>query len=340
MALKTIRGPENAPILPLLDRTVAVIGFGNQGHAHALNLRDSGINVLVGNRPESPSAQHAIALDFPPKPLGEAVAAADLVIVALPDEVQAEVYDHVIAPHLRPGSIVGLLHGFSIRFGLIKPAKDVGVIMVAPKGPGKTLRDRFVAGQGIPCLFAIHQDSPNRDAQAIGLAWANAIGCARAGIICTTFEAETDTDLFGEQSVLCGGMTSLIVAAFETLVEAGYPPELAYLECCHEVKQISDLVYERGLAGMMEKISNTAEFGAYREGPLIIDAAVREHMRTTLDRIRSGEFARELRDDHARGFEWFLQQREQLRNHPIESSGEFIRSLMPWLNQQRTTNSL
>jgi ketol-acid reductoisomerase len=205
--------------------------------------------------------------------------------------------------------------------------------MVAPKGPGQTLRDRFVEGRGIPCLFALHQDSPLGNSQALALAWANAIGCARAGNIVTTFQAETDTDLFGEQAVLCGGMTHLILAAFRTLVEAGYPPELAYLECCHEVKQIADLVFSRGIAGMMEAISTTAEFGAHDAGPMIVNDDVRKHMKQILDDVRNGNFADRLRSDHNNGFRWLNEQRDKLKSHPIESASNEVRAMMPWLNE-------
>ena len=290
--------------------------------------------MFVGSRPDSPGSSRARESDFSAVSIQDASGRADLAILALPDEVQPQVYEQLVAPNLKPGATLGFLHGFNIRFGFIKPRPDIGVIMVAPKGPGRTLRERFVAGQGIPCLFALHQDSPQRDAQAIGLAWANGIGCARAGVIFTTFKDETDTDLFGEQTVLCGGMTELVIAAFETLVNAGYPPELAYLECCHEVKQIADLVYARGLAGMMQAISNTAEFGAYQAGPMVIDDHTRQRMREVLNRIQNGAFANDLRADHARGFAWFNAQREKLRDHPIEAAGKSIRALMPWLAEQ------
>lgn len=329
MALKIVRGCENAPIEPLRGRTVAVLGFGNQGHAHALNLRDSGIDVVVANRRDSPNGRRAIDCGFEPLAMEDAAAAADLVVMALPDEAQHEIYAKRIAPHLKRGATVGFLTGFAIRYGLIAPAADIGVIMVAPKGPGRLLRALFTAGQGMPCLYAMHQDSPAGDSEALGLAWANAIGCARAGIIYTTLGAETETDLFGEQVVLCGGMRQLIIAAFETLVEAGYPPELAYLECCHEVKQIADLIYERGPAGMTEAISNTAEFGAYRAGPILIDETTRQRMRALLQEITDGTFAKALREDCDGGFKWFEAQRTSARQHAIEPAGETIRSLMP-----------
>ncbi|MEE8156225.1 MAG: ketol-acid reductoisomerase, partial [Phycisphaerales bacterium] len=298
---------------------------------HALNLRESGVDVVVGTRPNSPSFHRASTLGFDCLPIPDIAKNAKLVILALPDEVQPQVYERDLAPQLSGGSIVGFLHGFNICYELIHPGPDLGVIMVAPKGPGDTLRRLYCDGKGLPCLFAVHQDSPAGDAEAIGLAWANAIGCARAGIVYTTFRDETETDLFGEQTVLCGGMSQLMVAAFETLVDAGYPPELAYLECCHEMKQIADLVYQRGLAGMYEAISNTAEFGAYRAGPCLVDDEVKARMRRVLALIRDGTFAAALRDDYAGGFTWFHEQRQAAGRHPIESAGQAVRALMPWL---------
>jgi ketol-acid reductoisomerase len=331
MAVKIIRGAEHAPIDALTGKTVAVVGFGNQGHAHALNLRASGVEVVVANRPETPTGRRAIASGFSPRGIPEAITGADLVILSVPDEAQPQIYRDAVAPHLGPGATVGFLHGFNIRYGLIEPARDVGVIMVAPKGPGATLRRLYQEGRGLPCLYAMHQDSPAGDAEAIGLAWANGIGSARAGIIYTTFADETETDLFGEQAVLCGGMTELIRAAFEILCDAGYPPELAYLECCHEVKQVADLVYERGPAAMFEAISNTAEFGSYRAGPFLIDESVRQRMRQTLAAVRDGTFSAALRADYQQGFPWFERQRQRWRGHGLEPAGQVVRALMPWL---------
>lgn len=331
MALDTIRGPENAPLQPLLTKTVAVLGFGNQGHAHALNLRESGVRVVVATRVDSPNGSRAREYGFAPLPIPEAVAQADLVIMALPDEAQPEIYKQSIARALKAGTTLGFIHGFCIRFNLIEPSPEVGVIMVAPKGPGRTLRQRFVEGRGIPCLLAVHQESSRHDARALALAWANGLGCARAGIIVTTFRDETDTDLFGEQTVLCGGLTQLIAVAFDTLVRAGYPPELAYLECCHEVKQIADLIYHEGLAGMMQAISNTAEFGAYQAGPLVIDDHARRQMERVLQQIQSGDFAQRLLADHRTGFEWFQAQRKTLAASDLEQAGRAVRALMPWL---------
>ena len=331
MSLKIIRGAEQAPIDPLRDKTVAVVGFGNQGHAHALNLRESGIDVVVANRRDTESGRRAAACGFEPLAIEEAAGKADLVILSIPDEVQPEVYARRIGPHLRQNATLGFLHGFNIRYGLIEPAATIGVVMVAPKGPGHTLRRLYQEGHGLPCLLAVHQDSPGADAEAVGLAWANAIGCARAGIVYTTFADEAETDLFGEQAVLCGGMSELIVVAFETLVEAGYSPELAYLECCHEVKQIADLIYERGLAATYKAISSTAEFGAYRAGSFLIDEGVRRRMRHVLSEVRDGTFAAALRSDFEHGFEWFNRKRQAARGHPLEPAGEVVRSLMPWL---------
>ncbi|MCP3902836.1 MAG: ketol-acid reductoisomerase [Planctomycetes bacterium] len=334
MTLRTVTGAD-APFDPLRGRTVAVLGFGNQGAAHAMNLRDSGARVVVANRPDSERGRAAAEHGFAPTSIEEAVAAADLVIVGLPDEAQAEVWTERIASHLRDGAVVGFLHGFSLHYGLITPPPGTGVVLLAPKGPGATLRARFERGEGIPCLFAVHQPGappPGAPtAEAIGLAWAAGIGCARAAIVPTTVADETETDLFGEQAVLCGGMTELILAAFETLVEAGYPPELAYTECCHEVKQVADLVYERGLAGMMEAISNTAEYGALTAGREIVDEGVRGRMRAVLERVRNGTFAESLREDYRRGFPSLGAGRAALRAHPIEETGRTVRAWMPWL---------
>ncbi len=334
MPLTILQGDNQAPLDPLRDRTVAVLGYGNQGAAHAQNLRDSGLNVLIGHPPERKNAARAKAAGFSVHSLAEATAASDLIILALPDEAQPEIYAQHIAPNLKPAATIGFLHGFNICYHRINPPPGTGVIMVAPKGPGTTLRMRYERGEGIPCLFAVHQESSPQNAEKLGLAWANAIGCARAAIVYTTFAHETETDLFGEQTVLCGGMTELILAAFETLVEQGYPPELAYLECCHEVKQVADLVYEHGLAGMMQRISNTAEFGAYSAGPIIIDDHVRQNIREILKSIRNGAFAESLCKDHSRGFPWFEQQRQKLRQHPVEPAGSAVRAMMPWLNDK------
>jgi ketol-acid reductoisomerase len=334
MALQVIRGPDNAPLDPLRGRTIAVLGFGNQGAAHARNLRESGLEVVVGARAGSSAGAAAAEEGFDVRGLGEATAAGDLVILALPDEAHGEVWTGAIAPVLRSGATIGVLHGFSLRYGLIAPPGGTGVVMVAPKGPGATLRARYARGEGIPCLFAVHQDSAAGDAEALGLAWAAGIGCARAAIVRTTVADETETDLFGEQAVLCGGMTALMIAAFETLVEAGYPPALSYMECCQEVKQVADLVYERGLSAMMRAISNTAEFGAWDAGDVVVDDAVRGRMRDLLADVRSGVFAERLIADHAAGAPRLDSCRAALAAAPVEAAGADVRSWMPWLGTQ------
>ena len=335
--LPVLRGENAAPLAPLAGRRVAVLGFGNQGRAHALNLRDSGIQVMVGGRSGGTGVAQARDAGFACANLADAAADADLVIVALPDEVHADAYGDHIARSIARGATLGFLHGFSLRYGLLAPRDDLGVVLVAPKGPGTTLRDRFLQGQGIPALFAVQRESTRGDSRALGLAWANGIGCARAGIIETTFAHETETDLFGEQAVLCGGLAGLIRAAFETLVDAGYPAELAYIECCHEVKQVADLVYARGLAGMREAISNTAEFGSFDAQSRIATPALRAEFDRILDEIRDGRFARRITDDHARGDSWLAAQRDTARRDPIESVGKRVRALMPWLASEGPT---
>ena len=270
MPLDVIRGPDNAPMDPLRDRTVTILGYGNQGAAHAANLRESGLHVVVGARPGSPTGADAAAAGFPVEAIADAAAAGDLVVVALPDEAHGTAWTE-IGPALRPGATVGFLHGYSLRYGLVAPAPEIGVVMVAPKGPGATLRARYVRGEGIPCLFAVEAETetPAGHAAALGLAWASGIGCGRAAIVRTTFADETETDLFGEQSVLCGAHDRAHPRGLrDRSWTRGTLPELAYLECCHEVKQVADLVYERGLRGMtMAAISNTAEFGTYNVRP-------------------------------------------------------------------------
>ncbi len=328
MKLRILSGPHDAPLEPLLGANVVVVGYGNQGAAHALNLRDSDVRITVASRRGTDGWNRAVSDGFTPVGIAEGVRGADLVIVALPDETHGEAWRTLIAPNLAPGAVAGFLHGFSVRYGLVEPAPDVGVVMVAPKGPGATLRRRYEEGLGIPCLFAVARETSPPRAETLGLAWASGIGCARAAIVCTTFADETETDLFGEQAVLCGGMTWLVRAAFETLVDAGYPPELAYLECCHEVKQVADLVYERGVAGMMEAISNTAEFGAHAAGPRLIDDALRKRLEEILAEIRDGSFAARFTEDHAKGHPWFDAQRAALRAHDLDRAGDVVRRWM------------
>jgi len=313
----------------LKGRTCAVIGFGAQGRAHALNLRDSGIKVIVGLYPDSKSRVRARRSGLEVLRTAEAARGADIIFLALPDTKMPAVYEEQIAPHLRPGQTLLFAHGFAIYYRTIVPRKDVDVVMVAPKGLGAMVRREFIRGRGVPGLIAIHQN-PSRQAKRMALAWAKGIGCTRAGVLETTFREETETDLFGEQAVLCGGTTALIRAGFETLVRAGYPAELAYFECLHELKFIVDLIHEAGIAGMRRLISDTAKWGELTVGPKIIDRTVLKHMRSALGRIRSGKFARdfiqEMKTDRAR----YVQLLREAEKHPIEKVGARLRGLMVW----------
>jgi len=328
MAL-TIYGEDDADVSVLSRRRVAVIGYGNQGRAHALNLRDSGVDVSVGQRAGA-SADRARADGFEPVPVPEA-ATCDLLVVTLPDESAADIYTSDIAPSLRAGAAIGFVHGFNIRYEFIQPPADVDVLMIAPKGPGTLLRSVYEDGKGIPALVAVHQDATGH-AKAIALAWAAGIGCTRAGVIETTFACETETDLFGEQVVLCGGVSALTKAAFETLVDAGYEPEFAYLECVHELKQVVDLLYARGLSGMRDAISNTAEYGDLTRGPRIVTAAAQEEMRRILAEIRDGRFAREWIEEYRSGGKRFRGLYDADTDTPYEKAGAAVRALMPWLS--------
>ena len=328
--MKLLYEPD-APLEPLLDRTVAVLGFGAQGHAHALNLRDSGVRVIVANRRDSATGRHAIDSGFEPTSIPDAVARADLILFALPDEAQARVYDEQVAPHLRAGQALGWIHGFNVHFRWIAPRADVDVIMVAPKAQGHLLRSEFARGGGAACLIAVHQDATGR-AREIALAWARGIGGARGGIIETTFKDECETDLFGEQAVLCGGLSALIKAGFETLVDAGYPPEIAYFECVHEVKLIVDLIYRGGLSYMRHVISSTARFGDLTRGPRLINDETRAEMRRILAEITSGQFAREWRAESERGLARLRALELADRDHPVELVGRQLRKRMPWLD--------
>ena len=313
----------------LLEQSVAVIGYGNQGRAHALNLRDSGVTVHVGQRP-GPGFDRALADGFAPLTVADAAAASKLVILTLPDESASDVYAADIDPVLHAGQTIGFVHGFNIRFRLIQPPAHLDVVMIAPKGPGTLLRSLYLEGRGLPALIAVHQDASGQALQT-ALAWGAAIGSARAGIVETSFESETETDLFGEQVVLCGGINALTKAAFETLVDAGYEPEFAYLECVHELKQVVDLLYARGLRGMREAISNTAAYGDVTRGPRIITDDARLQMKHVLNEIQSGAFAREWIEEFRSGARRFQALLDSQDDQPLERAGARVRALMPWL---------
>jgi ketol-acid reductoisomerase len=321
---------EDAADLSLLsDKTVAVIGYGSQGHAHALNLKDSGIDVVVGLRPDSSSRAGAEQAGLRVLGIADAASAGDIVMILLPDEKQAEVWESEIRDGIAPGNLLLVAHGFSIHFEQIEPPPEVDVGMVAPKGPGHLVRRQFVDGRGVPCLIAVHQDSTG-NARDLILAYAKALGGMRAGVIETTFKDETETDLFGEQSVLCGGATELVRAGFETLVEAGYDPRLAYFECLHELKLIVDLMYEKGITGMRDSISNTAEYGDLTRGKKVIGPEVRAAMKKILADIQSGEFAKEWIAENRAGQESFQRLREEQKGHQVEKVGAKLRAMMPW----------
>lgn len=317
----------------LADKTVAIIGYGSQGHAHALNLKDSGINVVVGLYPGSKSAPKAKDEGLTVHPVDEAAKMADLIMILLPDEVQKTVYKTEIEPHLSEGKILAFAHGFNIHFGQVVPPPEVDVIMVAPKGPGHLVRRTYTEGQGVPCLFAVYQDASGQ-ARDRAMAYAKGIGGTRGGILQTTFREETETDLFGEQVVLCGGLSELIKSGFETLVEAGYQPELAYFECLHEVKLIVDLVVEGGLANMRDSISNTAEYGDYTRGPRIITDETRSEMRKILKEIQTGQFAREFVLENQSGKPGFTAMRRKEAEHPVEEVGKDLRAMFSWLKKK------
>ena len=321
---------KDAPLDALQGKTVAIIGFGSQGHAHGLNLRDSGIKVIVANRKDSANGRLAIEHGFDPMPVADAVKQADLIIITLPDEVQPEVWTASILPNLKPGTAIGVTHGFNVHFKTITPPAANDVLLVAPKGPGHLVRSEFEKGGGVPCLLAIHQNASGK-ARDIGLAWARGIGGARSGIIETTFKDECETDLFGEQAVLCGGLASLIKAGFETLTEAGYPPEMAYFECVHEVKLIVDLIYQGGLDYMRFSISNTAEYGDLTRGPRLITAETKKEMKKILTEIQTGQFAKEWRHEYETGMKNFKRLYEADNSHPVEVTGRKLRKMMPWL---------
>jgi ketol-acid reductoisomerase len=319
--------------LSLLDgKTVAILGYGSQGHAHALNLKDSGADVVVGLRPDSTSRAEAEAEGLTVLDIADAASRGDVVMILLPDERQADVWNAEIADGIAGGKLLMFAHGFSVHYGEIEPPAGVDVGMVAPKGPGHLVRRKFVDGRGVPCLIAVHQDASGR-AHDLVLAYAKGIGGTRAGVIETSFKDECETDLFGEQSVLCGGVTELVRAGFETLVEAGYDPRLAYFECLHELKLIVDLMYEKGITGMRDSISNTAEYGDMTRGKRVIGDETRQAMRQILADIQSGEFAKEWIAENRAGQENFQRMREEGTDHQVERVGRDLRSMMPWLEK-------
>lgn len=315
-------------------KKVAVIGYGSQGHAHANNLKDSGVDVVVGLRPTSPSAQKAERSGLRVLPVAEAVAASDVVMILTPDEFQSKLYRDEIEPNLKKGATLAFAHGFSIHYNQVVPRADLDVVMIAPKAPGHTVRSEFVKGGGIPDLVAIHQDASGK-AKAVALSYASAIGGGRTGIIETTFKDETETDLFGEQAVLCGGCVELVKAGFETLVEAGYSPEMAYFECLHELKLIVDLMYEGGIANMNYSISNNAEYGEYVTGPEVINDESRQAMKNALKRIQNGEYAKMFISEGATNYPSMTAYRRNNAAHPIEQVGAKLRSMMPWIEANK-----
>ncbi len=327
--MATMYYDDAADLAVIRGKNVAVIGYGSQGHAHALNLKDSGVDVRVGVRPGSRGGQAADQAGFAPLDGAAAAAWADTMMIVVPDLVQPELFTQHIAPHLTPGKMIMFAHGFAIRFGWITPPDGVDVSMVAPKAPGHRVREVFKEGAGVPGLVAIHKDATGQ-ARAKTLAYAKAIGCTRAGVIETTFSEETETDLFGEQAVLCGGVTALVTAGFDTLVEAGYQPEIAYFECLHELKLIVDLMYRGGLGFMRYSVSDTAEHGDYTGGPRLVTDETRQMMRQMLAEIRSGAYAEKLKRETNNG--WFQAEREKQREHQIEQVGAQLRERMAFLN--------
>ena len=324
---------KDADLAVLKGKTVAILGYGIQGRGQALNARDSGVTVVVAQRPGGAHYQQAVADGFRPVSVDEAAAQADVIQVLLQDTLQAGVYREAIAKHLKPGKALGFSHGFNIHFHQIVPPKDVDVFMVAPKGPGSLVRQLYVEGKGVPSLVAVAQDASGR-AKAVALAYAKAIGSTRAGVLETTFAEETETDLFGEQTVLCGGASALIKAGFETLVEAGYQPEVAYFECLHELKLIVDMIYATGIRGMRQRVSETARFGDLTRGPRIVDAATKDRMRQILREVQSGQFAREWILENQAGRPVFRALLAQDDRHLLELVGERLREMMPWIGAE------
>ena len=324
---------EDAQIEIIKDMKVSIIGYGSQGHAHANNLNDSGVDVTVGLREGSSSWKKAEDAGLKVKSVADSVLDADMVMILAPDEFQKGIYENQIKPNLKSNAILGFAHGFNIHFKKIIPDQDNSVIMIAPKGPGHTVRSTYINGGGVPSLIAIYEDSMNGEfsAKDIALSYAKANGGTRAGVLETSFKEETETDLFGEQAVLCGGITALIKAGYETLVEAGYSPEMAYFECLHETKLITDLIQEGGIANMHYSISNTAEYGDYSRGPRLITDETKKEMKKILSEIQSGQFAKEWMQEHKSGQTKFKMMRKNQAEHPIEAVGEKLRTLMPWI---------
>ncbi len=329
----TIYYDKDADLNALKGKTVAIIGYGSQGHAHAQNLRDSGVKVIVGQRPGGKNYELAKSHGFEPMSAADAAKQADIVNILLPDELQADVYRSDIRPNLSKGNVLMCSHGFNVHFGQVVPPEGVDLLLVAPKGPGHLVRSEFVAGGGVPCLIALG-DGASDETLKLGLAYAKGIGGARAGVIRTTFAEETETDLFGEQAVLCGGAAALVKAGFETLVEAGYQPEMAYFECMHELKLIVDLFYQGGLNYMRYSISNTAEYGDYTRGPRIVTEETKKEMKKILEEIRSGQFARDWILENRAGAPSFKATRRREREHGVEQVGRELRRMMSWIDEK------
>ncbi|MCK5270078.1 MAG: ketol-acid reductoisomerase [Sedimentisphaerales bacterium] len=333
MSNATIYYEKDAPKTALEGKTIAVLGYGSQGHAHSQNLRDSGLKVIVAELEGTDNYKLAEEHGFSPLSAAEAVKQADLIIITLPDEIQGKVYESSVAPNLVAGKTLGFCHGFNIHFKYIVPPTDVNVVMIAPKGPGHLVRSEYEKGGGVPCLIAVQQDATGT-AKEIALAWANGIGGARAGVLETTYKEETETDLFGEQVVLCGGLTALIKAGFETLVEAGYQPEVAFFECMHEVKLIVDLIYQGGINYMRYSVSNTAEYGDLTRGPRIVTDQTKAEMKKILDEICSGQFAKEWVNEVNTGKKNFNALYEMDHDHPVEQVGRRLRKMMAWIDDK------
>jgi ketol-acid reductoisomerase len=329
---------KDADLSLVKGKKVTIIGYGSQGHAHSLNLKESGVKVTVGLRKGGASWDKARKAGLKVADVGDAVKGADIVMILLPDEHHAQVYRDAVEPNIKKGASLAFAHGFNIHYGQIQPRKDLDVWMVAPKAPGHTVRSTFVAGGGTPMLIAVHRDS-SKKARDLALSYAAAIGGGKAGVIETTFREETETDLFGEQTVLCGGCVELVKAGFETLVEAGYAPEMAYFECLHELKLIVDLMYEGGIGTMNYSISNNAEYGEYVSGPKVINPSVRQAMKDALARIQSGEYAREFILENRAGAPVLLARRRMTAGHPIETVGARLREMMPWIKRNRLVDT-